>query len=80
MLGSETFCCFAQIEASSPDYDVPGTIFVSTAESFREESSYAQQFVLGLRLLDADTSLEDRAFINGDASGHDVVHGNGRLL
>ncbi|HYL14355.1 MAG TPA: hypothetical protein VEV41_15035, partial [Terriglobales bacterium] len=56
------------------------TILASTAESFREKSSHAQQFVLGLLFLNVDTPLQVSAFLNGDAPGHDVAKDNGRLL
>ena len=44
------------------------------------KSNPTQYFLLGCLFLDVDTSLEVRAFVNGDALGRDVAHDNGRLL
>jgi len=60
----------------------PARLFPSTpsrADSFRGKSSHTQYFLLGRLVLDVETSLEVRAFINGDALGRDVAHDNGRL-
>jgi hypothetical protein len=48
--------------------------------SFRGTSSPTRYVFRGRLLLDVETSLEVRAFINGDAMGRDVAHDNGRLL
>jgi len=51
----------------------------SASFRFRGKSSRTQQFLFGQILLDVDTYLEVRTFINGDALSRDVAHYDGRL-
>ena len=58
----------------------PPEIIYSRAASFRGTSSPTRYVFRGRLFLDVETSLEVRAFINGDALGCDVPRDNGRLL